>query len=108
MKFTQTTIMAALLMLGSSSLSAETIKMKVNGLVCAFCAQGIEKALRKQEATQDVFVSLKDGLVVAALKEGQALPDETLKKLLEEAGYTLMTIERDETPISTYRDKAQP
>ena len=37
--------------------------MKVYGLVCGFCAQGIEKTLRKNPATADVVVSLENKLV---------------------------------------------
>ena len=47
-----------------------TIEMTVNGLVCGFCAQGIEKTLRKNAATDDVFVSLENRLVAIATKAG--------------------------------------
>jgi hypothetical protein len=35
-------------LLAASAVQAETIEMKVNGLVCGFCARGIEKTLRKE------------------------------------------------------------
>ena len=36
-----------LALMGASTLaSAKTIEMNVNGLVCAFCAQGIEKTMK--------------------------------------------------------------
>ena len=35
--------------------TAATIEMTVNGLVCAFCAQGIEKKLKKFPATAEVL-----------------------------------------------------
>ena len=40
-------VLISLLLLASASARAATIEMAVNGLVCAFCAQGIEKQLRK-------------------------------------------------------------
>ena len=46
-----------------STVQADTIEMKVNGLVCGFCARGIEKTLRRNPATADVYVSLEDKLV---------------------------------------------
>ena len=58
----------------SASATADTIEMKVYGLVCGFCAQGIEKTLRKNPATEDVVVSLEDKLVAIATR-----PDRTLR-----------------------------
>jgi len=96
----------ALLMLGFVSTGfAATIEMTVNGLVCAFCAQGIEKKLRKLPATADVVVSLEHRLVAVALKDGQDIPDEALRQALTEAGYTVKAITRTETPIAEVRQR---
>lgn len=96
-----------MLLLAPFGLSAETVEMKVNGLVCAFCAQGIEKTLRKQVAAEDVFVSLKDGLVAVALKQDTEIPDEVLRGLLKEAGYTVVTIKRSDVSLTELR-KVRP
>lgn len=93
----------ALAVLVSASAAAATIEMHVNGLVCAFCAQGIEKKLRKLPATADVVVSLEQRLVAVALKDGQDIPDSDLRKALTDAGYTVTGIERTETPIADVR-----
>ena len=79
--------------------------MKVNGLVCGFCAQGIEKTLRKNPATADVFVSLENRLVAIATKEGQDIPDAELRKALTDAGYDVKAIERTATPIDEIRER---
>ena len=92
---------AALLM--STAATAGTIEMKVNGLVCGFCAQGIEKTLRKYPATADVVVSLEDRLVVVATKDGQDIPDGELKKALTASGYDLKSIERTSTSLDEIR-----
>src|SRR5580658_1307886 len=89
----------------SASVQAATIEMKVNGLVCAFCAQGIEKQLRKFPATADVVVSLEQKLVAVALKDGQDIPDAELRRALTNAGYTVKTIERTQTPIAELRER---
>lgn len=83
---------------------AATIEMTVDGLVCAFCAQGIEKKLRKIDATDDVFVSLEARLVAMTLKKNQDVADATLVELLKEAGYTVVGIRRSETPIEALRN----
>jgi copper chaperone CopZ len=57
---------ATALVLIAATAQAGTIEMTVNGLVCAFCAQGIEKTLRKNAATDDVVVSLEHRLVAIA------------------------------------------
>lgn len=93
----------ALAVLVSACATAATIEMRVNGLVCAFCAQGIEKKLRKLPATADVVVSLEQRLVAVALKDGQDIPDSDLRKALTDAGYTVTGIERTETSIADVR-----
>jgi copper chaperone CopZ len=94
-----------LLMLASAFAQAATIEMNVNGLVCAFCAQGIEKQLRKFPATADVVVSLEQKLVAVALKDGQDIPDAELRRALTNAGYTVKAIQRTETPIAEVRER---
>src|SRR6185312_12569241 len=87
--------------------SATTIEMKVNGLVCGFCAQGIEKTLRKNPATADVVVSLENKLVAVATKEGQDISDKELKKALTDAGYDVKAIARTTTPIAEIRARVE-
>jgi len=91
----------------SVSAEAATIEMNVNGLVCAFCAQGIEKQLRKFPATADVVVSLEHRLVAVALKEGQDISDAELRRALTNAGYTVTKIDRTETPIAELRERVK-
>ncbi len=83
--------------------TAATIEMTVNGLVCAFCAQGIEKKLKKFPATAEVVVSLEHRLVAVSLKDGQDIPDADLRKALTDAGYTVKAISRSETSIADVR-----
>lgn len=104
-------LMAAMLITFASNCIASTIEMTVNGLVCAFCAQGIEKKLKKFPATAEVVVSLEHRLVAVSLKDGQDIPDVDLRKALTDAGYTVKTISRSQTPIADVRERikqAQP
>jgi copper chaperone CopZ len=95
--------MAVLLVVGMTA-RADTIEMTVNGLVCSFCAQGIEKALRQKAATQDVLVSLEHKLVAVATKEGLDIPDAELTRALTEAGYDVRSISRTERTIGQIRE----
>ncbi len=96
-------IFAATAMLMSALVNAGTIEVKVNGLVCGFCAQGIEKILRKNPATEDVVVSLEERLVAVATKDGQDISDADIKKALADSGYEVKAIERTETSIAEIR-----
>jgi mercuric ion binding protein len=96
-----------LLAIASGSAYATTIQMTVNGLVCAFCAQGIEKKLRKLPATEDVFVSLERRVVAVALKSGQDIPDATLRKALTDAGYSVAAIQRSDVTLAEVRSRIE-
>jgi copper chaperone CopZ len=98
-------VLSSLLLVASASAQAATIEMQVNGLVCAFCAQGIEKQLRKFPATADVIVSLEHKLVAVALKDGQEIPDTELRRALTNAGYTVKAVQRTETPLAELRER---
>lgn len=84
---------------------ATTIEMKVNGLVCAFCAQGIEKKLRKMPATADVVISLENKLVAVGIHEGQDIPDAELTQTLKDAGYDVKSITRTERSLGAIREE---
>ena len=84
---------------------AATIEMEVNGLVCAFCAQGIEKKLRAFPETADVVVSLEKKLVALSTKDGQDIPDDELKTALTNAGYTVKAIHRENETLDDVRER---
>ena len=98
-------LLAMTLLAVAASSTAATIEMTVNGLVCAFCEQGIEKKLKKFPATAEVIVNLEHRLVAVALRDGQDIPDADLRKALTDAGYTVKSISRSETPIADVRER---
>ncbi len=93
----------AVLALVSGALHAGTIEMKVYGLVCGFCAQGIEKTLRKNPATADVLVSLENKLVAISTHDGADISDAELTAALTGAGYDVKAIVRSERPLADIR-----
>jgi len=76
-----------------SSTAANSIKVTVNGMVCSFCAQGIEKRLSKMGATKDVLVDLKKKTVAVEAKDGQALDAKAISAEIVDAGYDVVKIE---------------
>jgi periplasmic mercuric ion binding protein len=98
-------LLTGVLLLATTVAEAGTIEMKVNGLVCAFCAQGIEKTFRKNPAVVDVMVSLEDRLVAVQTKDGAEISDQELRDTLTNAGYDVKNIERTETPVAAIRER---
>ena len=94
---------AAALLLTSLGAHAETIEMKVFGMVCGFCAQGIEASLRKNPATVDVVVSLERQLVVVETRPGVDITDKALKSAITSAGYDLKSVARTTRTMAEVR-----
>ncbi len=79
----------------SSMAHADNVKVTVNGMVCGFCAQGITKKLTKTESVEKINVDLESKIVSFSEIKGKEFKDEDIKKLLTEAGYTVVKIERE-------------
>ena len=89
----------------SASAAQQTIQVELDGLVCAFCAQGVEKKMKAQTATDKVFVSLNKKVTLVALKEGQDIPDETIRAEITNAGYVVKAISRTSESFDQLRAK---
>jgi cation transport ATPase len=87
------TLLALGLLSSGAQAAIQTIKAEVNGMVCAFCAQGIEKKMRSLSQTKDVYVDLKKKIVAVELKDGQTLSHDAVKELIKDAGYEVAKIE---------------
>lgn len=84
------------LMIPVCSLYAETIDITVNGMVCSFCAQGIEKKIKKLSEVRAITVDMDTKKVSILTKEKQTIPDETLKKIIVDSGFAIKDIQRRE------------
>lgn len=102
LKFVAITLAAAF---SSTAFATESIKASVNGMVCAFCAQGIEKRLSSMPATKAVLVDLKKRIVAVEAKEGQTLDREAIRHEIKEAGYDVTKLES--VPQSVAEIRAQ-
>lgn len=99
---------ALIIYLGVASVAQaeqKTIRIDVDGLVCAFCAQGIEKKMKAQAATDKVFVSLQKKIVAVALKEGQDISDEKIRSEITDAGYVVRGITRTDESFDAVKAK---
>ena len=82
---------------------ADTLKIKVDGMVCGFCASSIEKKMRAEKATADVFVSLANKIVAVSEKPGQKLDEAKLRAGIADSGYEVKAIERVTASIADVR-----
>ena len=85
---------------GLASFAATSVKATVNGMVCAFCAQGIEKRLSKLPATKAVYVDLKQKIVAVEAKDGQTLDAKTITAEIVDAGYDVTKLETVEQSVA--------
>ena len=79
---------------------AKTIKIGVEGMVCDFCAQSIEKVFLKQPGVEKVDVNLEVGKVTVKMADvfeddEDGISDERIQQLFLDAGYDVSKIERD-------------
>jgi copper chaperone CopZ len=89
--------------IATSSFAVTSVKASVNGMVCAFCAQGIEKRLSKLPATKAVYVDLKQKIVAVEAKDGQTLDTKTISAEITDAGYDVTKLETVEQSIAEIR-----
>ncbi len=85
-------ISAVLLTTTSAAWAAETLKIQVNGMVCAFCAQGIEKRLSALPQTESVYVNLGQKIVAVQAKPGQKFDNAKIKAEITDAGYDVVAM----------------
>jgi mercuric ion binding protein len=97
---TKLLITAALAGIATSSFAATSVKASVNGMVCAFCAQGIEKRLSRLPATKAVYVDLKQKVVAVEAKDGQMLDSKTITAEITDAGYDVTRLETVELSVA--------
>jgi cation transport ATPase len=102
------TVAIVLSLFGNAALAAtQTIKANVNGMVCAFCAQGIEKKMRALSQTKDVYVNLKQRIVAVEVKDGQTLSNDTVKDVIKNAGYEVTSIEMSDHPAAQIKTEME-
>ena len=75
------------------------IVIDVQALVCDFCAQSIDKVFSKQAGVEKVEVNLNNGKVTVKMADvfeddEVGISDETIIKLLQDAGYEVTAIIR--------------
>lgn len=95
MKKTIVTALLACFVVSASSAEAETIDIKVKGLVCDFCARAMEKTLQRTGKTEDIEIDLNKGQVRIETRAGQSMTDQEIEQAITDSGYHLVEISRE-------------
>ena len=94
-----------ILLMFSLNGNAVTKKIEVLGMVCAFCAQGLEKSFKSERNVKDVFVNLENYFVAIESKDGKVIDDKLITTIITEAGYDVKKIEVVSDSVIQIRDK---
>jgi copper chaperone CopZ len=93
----------ALMLFNAGAQAANSVKATVNGMVCAFCAQGIEKRIGKMEATKAVFVDLKRKTVVIEARDGMQLDAKAITAEIVDSGYDVVKLEPIQKSVEEFK-----
>jgi copper chaperone CopZ len=83
---------ASLLPPAWSAVEGSRVEITVNGMVCSYCAQGIERNLRRLSLTQAVAVDLKQHRVTISVKPGAVVDDQQIRKAIRDSGFDVREI----------------
>ncbi|WP_430419856.1 heavy-metal-associated domain-containing protein [Methylibium petroleiphilum] len=103
----RTAIVLSVAVLSLSAQAATTTKLTVNGMVCAFCAQGIEKKLTAMPQTQAVYVDLAEKIVAVEAREGQSIDVDKVRAEVKDAGYDVIKVETVSESVEALRAMAK-
>lgn len=81
-------------LLMSGTVFAKDITIKVNGMVCSLCAQGIEKKFKDVPEVASIKVDLDSKIVSVETKGDLDVSDDRITKIITGAGYNVASIER--------------
>lgn len=65
----------------------------VHGMVCAFCANSLEKKFKKEEAVDQIKVDLENKKISVLFKKGKLIKDEKLKEIISSSGFKVIEIQ---------------
>ena len=61
--------------------------VQVHGLVCQFCASGIERLMGRESRIDTFDVSFDDSIVYVTFVEGETMNEQQLARIIRRAGY---------------------
>ena len=74
--------------------TGKTIVAHVEGMVCDFCARGLEKIFGKKDEVKNIIVNLEQGTITIQMNPDQDLPDDEIIELIKGNGINTTSINR--------------
>ena len=68
----------------------QIVEVKIKGMVCSFCAQGLKKSISKLKVVEDVKVNLKKGFVSIQVKANEKLDMKEIEQIIIDSGYRIL------------------
>ena len=78
--------------------AAASVVVHVDGMVCSFCVQGLERGMGKLEGVTRVVLSLEHKTISLWIAPNKELTDATIKKQIRDSGFDVAKILRTKTP----------
>ncbi len=85
-------VMAVVSLIAGSAMAQTKHVIGVDGMSCPFCAYGLEKKLKKVKDVESVTIDLNEGEVVVIAKAGATIKEESLRKAVHDAGFTVSSL----------------
>ena len=76
------------------------VQARVDGLSRPFCAYGLEKNLKEIKNVQSIKILFEEGIVTMEFPKNNPASTETIKKVIENAGFTSKNIEFSDVPFN--------
>ena len=73
-------------------ITKEKVVIKVQGMVCAFCAQGIKKNFNAKKEVKETKVDLDKMEVTVVFNKGKNLSKEAMQKVVTDAGFKFVGV----------------
>ncbi|MCB0391631.1 MAG: heavy-metal-associated domain-containing protein [Bdellovibrionales bacterium] len=77
----------------TQQVSKSEVLVKVSGMVCSFCAQGIEKNFKAKKEVKETKVDLDKMEVRVIFYPNQSLSSEQIKEVITGAGFKFLGVE---------------
>ena len=76
------------------NIAKDKITVKVKGMVCSFCAQGIEKKFKGFNEVKSIQVNLDNMEVSLEFQPSQSLTEKQIKKAVVDSGFAFVEIKK--------------
>ena len=89
-------VMAVVSLIAASAMAQTKHVIGVDGMSCPFCAYGLEKKLKKVKDVESVTIDLNEGKIMVMAKAGATIKEESLRKAVHDAGFTVSSLKKIE------------